>query len=149
MFLVTFSPVSFAEASSFTCYINVYQDSDFDFSSVCFPWLPWLPPQPRRERFWSIYTSVSLLSTLEGIRHFQLTVWKQPQHDQNLTQYLPPRPDMSFLLFFYLEKKATPSTRYQVINISTWRDFLDSFLSVTLYLPQPDYYIFQFCQVCV
>ena len=65
---------------------------------------------------------------------------------QNFTQHLPPKQDMFLLLLFHLEKKRQPHLlRYQVINISTWRDFLDSFLSVILYLPQPDDYICQFC----
>lgn len=105
MGLVTFSSVSFAETSSFTCYINVYQDFHSDFSSACFSWLPWLPPQLRREIFWRVCTLVSLLSNTE-IRHFQLTVWKQPPHDQNSTQHLPPRQDMFLLLFVYLGEKG-------------------------------------------
>lgn len=72
---------------------------------------------------------------------------KATSAQQNFMQHLPPERDTFLLVLFHLEKrKRQPHLlRYQVINISTWRDFLDSFLSVTLYLPRPDDYICQFC----
>ena len=109
------------------------------------PWFPQLLPQLIRERFPSVYTSVSLPSTMEGETTFPVGSPKATPRDQNVIQHLPLRRDMFLLLFWYLEKRQAHLLRYQVIHFSSWRDFLDSFLLVILYQPQPDYYICRFC----
>ena len=110
------------------------------------PWYPWLIPQLLRQRFPS-FTSQSLSQApWQGRWHFQLAAKKQLPRDQDVIQHLPLRQGLFLLLFQYLETRQLYFLRYQVIHLSSWRDFLDSFLSVILYVPQPDYHcICQFC----
>lgn len=132
-------PQCLLQTSSFTCHINVSWDLGFNFS----PAWALLVPQGfyhnlEGKDFQELTPEFLPQASWKG-RRFQLGAPKQPQRDQNVTQPPPLRWAVPRFLFCSLEKTQPRLLRYQVTNLSCWRDFLDSFLSVTL-LPAPTWW---------